>query len=56
MNNSAIPKDRLAVSVSEAAKMTTLSRGTIRSLREAEGLRRSRSADERWFQSQHLRV
>lgn len=31
MNNSAIPKDRLAVSVSEAAKMTTLSRGTIRS-------------------------
>ena len=32
MNNSAIPKDRLAVSVSEAAKMTTLSRGTIRSL------------------------
>ena len=31
MNNNAIPKDRLAVSVSEAAKMTTLSRGTIRS-------------------------
>jgi excisionase family DNA binding protein len=31
MSNNAIPKDRLAVSVSEAARMTTLSRGTIRS-------------------------